>query len=601
MSYATSNETFGINSLPSEVLRKIFQSFHKDPKTLKKFLKVNRQWCREAAPLLWSDPFQFIRKTKNEYKFIETCISCLDPDAQQNLRDFGIEMMPEYPYHSAFFDYLNLIEVFDYQCFAETIFDYVSRNSDKNSDDINQHTSEDTDDETCVSRNTDNTSDAEEYLEDETSDEEVHKDSTKINLENEQSNNVELRFEYEIRNQIAIHIFSHLGQYKNLKEIRFNLEEPYDDEILPDFSIIPKASKTLSSLSTVSIKIHFGHLFPENRVRIACLISMVANHCQKLHTLEIDFRFFDHQMTDDVYEILSRQTQLKKIRLYHIPEEIVFDFACLNSEVVQLDEITIGGTAGENFCFDGLTNYKVRHLQLEEFVGIGSIDYIHILGLQLKSFSISKYLETHLNCSTLLEKIGPGLSELMLNTKLDKQVLLTIGYHCRNLTSLQILIVEGSTPEMIQLFSKLLNLRYLDVAFYSSQSNNWDQEFTIVYEDEIFCCPVESDPDQVLIELAPFLPTTLKDLTLKFRINARSLEVFLTDIPASLHRLHIAQRAGVTDEHIKTIIQYAKNVRTLRELEFNQVFKLDPENLAEAKTLFDISINLPKDKDFDFF
>ncbi|CAG8517333.1 5381_t:CDS:1 [Ambispora leptoticha] len=600
---------FEINSLPSEVLRKIFKCFYNDPKTLQKLLTINRQWSREAAPLLWNNPFQFIRKTKNEYIFIDTCISCLDLDAQQKLRDFGIGMISEYPYRIASFDYLNLMEVFDYQCFAEAIFDYVSRNSDKdyeNENEMNRNSSEDTDDETHVSRNTNNDSDSEifyeEYLEKGSSDEEEpNEEMTRINSNKDISTDVELKFEYEIRNQIAIHIFSRLGHSKNLKEIRFNLEEPYDDEILPDFSIIPNASKTFSNLSAVSIKIHFGNLFAENKIRITRLISMVANHCQNLHTLEIDFRFFDNQMTDDVYEILSRQTQLKRICLFHIPEEIIFDFACLNSEIVQLDQITIGGTECENFCFDGLTNCKVRHLRLEEFVGIDSLDHTQILGLQLKGFSISNYLEPHLNCSKLLEKIGPDLNELVLDTKLDKQVLLTIGYHCRNLTSLQILIVEGSTPEMMQLFSKLLNLRQLDVAFYSSQSNNWDQEFTIVYEGEIFCCPAESDPDQVLIELAPFLPITLKELSLKFRINAKSLEVFLTDIPASLHRLHIAQRAGVTDEHIKTIMQYARNVGTLRELELNQVFKLDPENLAEAKTLFNISVNLPKTKDFDFF
>ncbi|CAG8659990.1 15928_t:CDS:1, partial [Funneliformis caledonium] len=85
--------------LPTECMQQIFKYVNVQENGLYSCLFVNKYWCKNVLPLLWASPFRnsyiigcwatvnsYSKSTLskealrqlNKYKFIETCISCLD-------------------------------------------------------------------------------------------------------------------------------------------------------------------------------------------------------------------------------------------------------------------------------------------------------------------------------------------------------------------------------------------------------------------------------------------------------------------------------------------------------------------------------------------
>ncbi|RIB14309.1 hypothetical protein C2G38_2248326 [Gigaspora rosea] len=75
-------------SLPNECILEIFSKIKDDKNSLFSCLLVNRQWCRNAVPILWSDPLCFPIKPS----LIETYLSTLNIEEKKKLATYKIDI-----------------------------------------------------------------------------------------------------------------------------------------------------------------------------------------------------------------------------------------------------------------------------------------------------------------------------------------------------------------------------------------------------------------------------------------------------------------------------------------------------------------------------
>ncbi|KAF0547089.1 hypothetical protein F8M41_000876 [Gigaspora margarita] len=90
--------------LPNECLFEIFINLKGYNRNLFSCLLVNRQWCRNIIPILWSGPVPFYNR-----KFIRTCLSGLNVEEQTQLIPFEVILSN------------NPILLFDYTTYITTI------------------------------------------------------------------------------------------------------------------------------------------------------------------------------------------------------------------------------------------------------------------------------------------------------------------------------------------------------------------------------------------------------------------------------------------------------------------------------------------------
>ncbi|GES86186.1 hypothetical protein GLOIN_2v866766 [Rhizophagus clarus] len=70
--------------LPTECMLEIFKHVQTQGSGLYSCLLVNRYWCKNIIPLLWSRPFEGL-STENRHKLIHTYLACLDREDYLNL------------------------------------------------------------------------------------------------------------------------------------------------------------------------------------------------------------------------------------------------------------------------------------------------------------------------------------------------------------------------------------------------------------------------------------------------------------------------------------------------------------------------------------
>ncbi|CAG8502123.1 357_t:CDS:1 [Acaulospora colombiana] len=104
--------------LPSELLQKIFSYISpEDARTLHACVLVNRQWCRNAMGLLWSNPFL----TSSSPKIISTYVSFLADDVKTRM---GI--VESVPLEHSLFDYPAFLREFDFMCVNRAVSAWFS-------------------------------------------------------------------------------------------------------------------------------------------------------------------------------------------------------------------------------------------------------------------------------------------------------------------------------------------------------------------------------------------------------------------------------------------------------------------------------------------
>src|SRR3954453_11495069 len=113
--YATT-DTSPFSKLDVECLEKILGYFSNDNQTLFNCILVNRLWCHIAIPLLWSNPFEFLKFQKYEHgwQLIRTYLTCLPDDEKQTVNKWILPSDLQKP----LFDYpkyLKCLDTFGFQ------------------------------------------------------------------------------------------------------------------------------------------------------------------------------------------------------------------------------------------------------------------------------------------------------------------------------------------------------------------------------------------------------------------------------------------------------------------------------------------------------
>ncbi|RGB27540.1 hypothetical protein C1646_768966 [Rhizophagus diaphanus] len=106
----------------------VLQYLIEDPGTLYSCILVNRNWCRITIPILWSDPFNNIkRKNPNNANLsIRTFISCLEDSGKSTLINEFIKIPNSW--EKPLFDYPKYLKIFKYDHFGKMLENFVRIN-----------------------------------------------------------------------------------------------------------------------------------------------------------------------------------------------------------------------------------------------------------------------------------------------------------------------------------------------------------------------------------------------------------------------------------------------------------------------------------------
>src|SRR2546430_12700404 len=74
-----------MSKLNRDVLYLIFENFQDDKKTLHTCLLINKTWCEIIVPILWKNPWKFLKKEKEKMLF-NIIISHLSDELKNNLK-----------------------------------------------------------------------------------------------------------------------------------------------------------------------------------------------------------------------------------------------------------------------------------------------------------------------------------------------------------------------------------------------------------------------------------------------------------------------------------------------------------------------------------
>ncbi|GES74654.1 hypothetical protein GLOIN_2v1777651 [Rhizophagus clarus] len=74
-----------MSKLNRDVLYLIFEEFRNDEKTLHSCLLVNKTWCETIIPILWKDPWKYLKREK-EKSLLNVIISHLSDESKNNLK-----------------------------------------------------------------------------------------------------------------------------------------------------------------------------------------------------------------------------------------------------------------------------------------------------------------------------------------------------------------------------------------------------------------------------------------------------------------------------------------------------------------------------------
>ena len=69
-----------------DCLSLIFEELHCDKSSLYSCLLVNRLWCKTVVPILWRDPWKWLKDFAREKRFLDTLYSQLPEDSKVYLK-----------------------------------------------------------------------------------------------------------------------------------------------------------------------------------------------------------------------------------------------------------------------------------------------------------------------------------------------------------------------------------------------------------------------------------------------------------------------------------------------------------------------------------
>src|SRR2546430_1149605 len=81
--------------------------------TLYSCIRVNRFFCRNFVPILWRNPFKFVKNDEQLIKIFNTLIHCLDQPDKEHLINKELIGIIELPTPNAYFKYHTFIREFE--------------------------------------------------------------------------------------------------------------------------------------------------------------------------------------------------------------------------------------------------------------------------------------------------------------------------------------------------------------------------------------------------------------------------------------------------------------------------------------------------------
>ncbi|RIA92652.1 hypothetical protein C1645_820387 [Glomus cerebriforme] len=107
------------NKLDVECLEKILEYCSNNTSTLFKCILVNRLWCHIAIPLLWRNPFEYLKFQKHDHgwQLIRTYLCCLPDNEKKIVNEWILQSDIQTP----LFDYPRYLKCFDTFGFQEAM------------------------------------------------------------------------------------------------------------------------------------------------------------------------------------------------------------------------------------------------------------------------------------------------------------------------------------------------------------------------------------------------------------------------------------------------------------------------------------------------
>ncbi|GBB89799.1 hypothetical protein RclHR1_01660018 [Rhizophagus clarus] len=104
--------------LNKDILYLIFEELKEDNNTLYSCLSTNRTWCKIVIPILWKNPWKFIKywRRKQMESFLNVIFLHLSNESKNTLKSRYIEFLPflENPYQRPLFDYVSFCRHLDF-------------------------------------------------------------------------------------------------------------------------------------------------------------------------------------------------------------------------------------------------------------------------------------------------------------------------------------------------------------------------------------------------------------------------------------------------------------------------------------------------------
>src|SRR6266542_543601 len=86
-----------------DILYLTLKELQNDKKALFSCLTVNKTWCEIIIPILWRDPWKYLKEKK---LLLNVIISHLSDESRNNLKSQGVNF-PIYPYQRPLFNYIS--------------------------------------------------------------------------------------------------------------------------------------------------------------------------------------------------------------------------------------------------------------------------------------------------------------------------------------------------------------------------------------------------------------------------------------------------------------------------------------------------------------
>lgn len=495
--------------IPFECLEQVFINLsHHNKSTLFNCLLVNRSWCRQVVPILWSRPFSRLQ-WKPSSQLIQTYISCMTNEKFPNTdletilpETLSSSSSSSSPLSSSsskpLFNYAKYLRKLNYHELSIYVNVWYSINNQ------------------CKENGND--------------------DFNKIDL---------------ITKEIAKFLIYHSNKIHEIC-----ISKAYVFSNITDITTFPGATNSLSHIKKIKIT-GASHMSSTDIKNLSKILIGLSKICTKIHNIEV-YKFCEshHGLLNGLIILINSQQNLSKfvISCWNLYLDPLIN--SLESQINSLKEIEFTKIRFNNSSIFKLLS-SCHHLKKISFQYCNGF-FLENVDPIIKSPPINLkklYLcDNDISSDTLIKLLRNTrntLNHLTLDertTQSSSEIIETIVAHCPNLSFLDIRVLNADDILNLLYPLRKSNLKHLILNNVSSKD---------------FC------DNKKFSEIGKFLPKTLQNLGLIYwDFTLKSLKSFLENCDCPLKKLFLYRDNGLNDDHLDIITQYAKSNGTLKYLSF---------------------------------